>query len=992
MLTAEEQNENPITYGQFWQSVESLAYLLQSSGIGKGDKVAIFQTPNQLCISAIFATFMRGAIFVPLDPTLPAARLELLITKCEPKVVLFDGGGDILPPPLGTKKIDLREPLSDRHSKSTAQIPIFASDPAYIIFTSGTTGEPKGVIGSHGALLQSILSMGRSSDLDDSLVLLQQSSYSFDMSFAQIFVALSLGGTLCLLPHRKRLDLTVIAEDISRYHITCTVATPTEYTAWLRHADLEKLRQSHWVTAISGGESVQEQLLQQFRALNRPGLKFYNAYGPTETTMCSAVGQISYRDDPLAKVQSTSRPLITGSIYVLDCNMRHVPTGLPGEVYIGGSGVTLGYLNDPVATAHAFPENPFATEHFKQAGWTRMYKTGDRGRLDHTGNLLLEGRFADDSQVKVNGVRIELVEIETCVVRVSEGNIVAAAATVRAHNHTEFIVCHVILNKVGSCDSTAANLSQLREKLPLPNSVRPTMIIPVPKLPMTIAGKLDRNALRNLPLSLETIQLPAMNEQVSNDARKQLLDAWLEVLPSDYVSRPQPINSDTDFFSVGGTSISMLELKASIQRSFTVTVSIAELFEYSRFGDMLRRLSTTKNGQDHSDVDWSREATIPSDIYDSLNTCQITNAAKTTPVRHAPETVLMTGATGQLGSRILQKLLEHTHITRILCIGIRSLESKLADGTLPQPSETLSYFAGDLSRPRLGLSSADFESLSAIVDLVIHVGADVSHGRTYQTMRSTNVGSTCELARLCLKRGTPLHFVSSIEVALLGSPQQSFVLREQSLCSQNIWPSREDALGEGYGASKWVAEKFLEDLALKSGLPIWIHRPASIIDRLEDLYSESDNLAIQSATAPIIQALFHYCWKLKLVPSTRDWAEGIIHFVCTDSVAESILETALSDFDHENSSLQGLNVRYRHQIGTARVPIQEMKQYFNNMDPVRLQDGQTFQEVHIEEWIEAAEAEGLHKLTSSVLRSLYSRGLKLYLPDLSSDTVMKTTL
>nr|WHN38868.1 polyketide synthase 7/nonribosomal peptide synthetase [Elsinoe perseae] len=990
MFTAEEQNQDPVTYEQFWQSVESLACLLQRSGIHKGKTVAIFQTPTQLCIAAIFAIFMRGAIFVPLDPTLPAARLELMVARCKPMVVLFDGDAGISDPPLAAKTINLRVPPSDQYPDNTAQTPIFASDPAYIIFTSGTTGEPKGVIGNHGALSHSISSMGRSSGLDDSVVLLQQSSFGFDMSFAQIFVTLSLGGTLCLLPLGKRSDLTVMADVISRYHITCTIATPTEYAAWLRYADLERLRQSRWMTAITGGESVQDQFLQHLRALDRPDLKVYNAYGPTETTMCSAIGQIPYRDVSLANQRSVGYALEKESIYILDSNLRPVPLGLPGEVYIGGSGVTLGYLNDPLATAHAFLENPFATEQFKNAGWTRMYKTGDRGRLDDAGNLLLEGRFAGDSQVKVNGIRIELVEIETCIVLASEGRIVAAAATVRANNNTEFIVCHVVLKEVGSCDPPAVGLSQLAEKLPIPKSVRPTMMIPVPKLPMTIAGKLDRNALQHFPLSSEMTQLPAEDDeddQQIDDVWNGLREAWLQVLPSNHASPLQSINSDADFFSIGGTSISLLELRASIKRKFAVTIPIAELFECSRFGDMLRRLSTTNNGQHRPDVDWSMEATIPSNIWDSFDTSQITNAANRTPVRHPPETVLITGATGQLGSRILDKLLENKKITRILCIGIRSLEKKLADGTIPQPSEKLAYFPGDLSRPRLGLSSADFNSLSAIVDLVVHIGADVSHGRTYQTMKSANVGSASELARLCLVRETPLHFVSSSEVALLGSPQQRIVLREQSLCSQNIWPDQEDAVIEGYGASKWVAEKLLEDLASRSGLPVWIHRPASIIDRLEDLYRETDKFTIQRATTPIIQALFHYCWKLKMVPSTKGWAEGTIHFVRTDSVAESILETALSDSHHLNSSVQDSTVRYRHQIGTTRVPIEGMKDFMENVASGISQDGQTFQEVLIEEWIEAAEAEGLHKLTSFVLRSLHSRGSKLYLADLSSDIV-----
>ncbi|KAF2228301.1 hypothetical protein BDZ85DRAFT_210823 [Elsinoe ampelina] len=991
MFTAEERNQDPVTYQKLWESVESLACLLQYSGICKGDTVAIFQTPTHLCIAAIFAIFLRGAIFVPLDPTLPAARLDLMVTKCRPKVVLLDGDGGISFPSFAAKTINLREPLPDQHLDSIAQSPILASDPAYILFTSGTTGEPKGVIGSHGALSQSISSMGRSSGLDDSVVLLQQSSYSFDMSFAQIFVTLTLGGTLCLLPLGKRSDLTVMADVISRYHITCTIATPTEYQAWLGYADLENLRQSRWMTAVTGGESVGDQLLQLFRTLDRPDLKVYNAYGPTETTMCSSIGQISYRDDHLANQRSVGYALETESIYVLDGNLRPVPLGLPGEVYIGGSGVTLGYLNDPLATNHAFLENPFVTGYFRKAGWTRMYKTGDRGRLDDAGNLLLEGRFAGDSQVKVNGVRIELVEIETCIVRASEGRIVAAAATVRASNHTDFIVCHVVLNEVGSFDSRAAGLSQLAEKLPIPKSVRPTMMIPVPKLPMTIAGKLDRNALQHFPLSSETTQLPAEDDaedqKISDDAGEKLREAWMQVLPSNDASPRQSINSDTDFFSIGGTSLSLLELRASIKRKFAVTIPIAELFECSRFGLMLRRLSTATNRQHRPDVDWSMEAVIPSNIWDSLDTSRLTNAADRTPVRNPPETVLMTGVTGQLGSRVLEKLLDNTNITRILCIGIRSLEKKLADGTIPQPSGKLSYFHGDLSRPRLGLSSADFDSLSAIVDLVVHIGADVSHGRTYQTMKSANVGSTSELARLCLVRGAPLHFVSSSEVALLGSPQQRIVLRERSLCSQNIWPDQKDAVVEGYGASKWVAEKLLEDLASRSGLPVWIHRPASIIHRLEDLYRETDKPTIQSATAPIIQALFHYCWKLKMVPSTKGWAEGTIHFVRTDSVAESILETALSDSHHFDSSALDSTVQYRHQIGTTRVPIEGMKDFLENVASGMSQGGQTFQEVTMEEWIKAAEAEGLHKLTSSVLTSLHSRGSKLYLADLSSDVV-----
>ncbi|KAI9641360.1 hypothetical protein NHQ30_010162 [Ciborinia camelliae] len=347
----------------------------------------------------------------------------------------------------------------------TVSIYAVTSEPAVMLYTSGSSGTPKWIVLKHEGLqnwaepLAQIYSFGTE-------VVLQQTSPAFDLSLMQILTALCLGGSLFIIPRQQRGDAKAIAEAIASNGVTFTCAIPSEYATWLQYGK-QKLQDSiAWRKTFCAGESVPLSLVKQIKSLDKADLKFWNLYGPTEASLARTVSQI-----PLTSKFGTiaaGRPLPKYSVYVLDDRLRPVSIGMQGEIYIGGASVGLGYINKPELTATRFVANVFATPEDKINGWMTMHRPGDFGRWQENGELIIEGRI--DSQIKLRGLRINFGEIEHNLLEASDGVPKEAVVSLRTSSpgKPDFLIAHVAFAETKNTKQHRLNAikSELGKTLP----------------------------------------------------------------------------------------------------------------------------------------------------------------------------------------------------------------------------------------------------------------------------------------------------------------------------------------------------------------------------------------------------------------------------------------------------------------------------------------------------------------------------------------------
>ncbi|KAI0599583.1 hypothetical protein F4775DRAFT_600111 [Biscogniauxia sp. FL1348] len=979
------QNHN-LTYRQLQDLVHAIEDSLLSKGVSSGNHVAVYQSSTPELVCSMLAIMRIGAVYVPLDPATPPARLALIMGDCQPVALVVDGITNAkcegVTGMTGPSRINTSE-LTSLPGISTRPVAIkAASQPAVVLYTSGTTGTPKGVTLSHANLVNEVEVSEKFYGLDSSTVVLQQSALGFDMSVLQMFLALALGGTLVIAPADLRGDSIAITDLIVKKSITFTCATPTEYSSWLRYGNRQELQRSSWAGALSGGEPIPHSLLVALKDLSKNGLRLFNGYGPTETTCCSTKAEIRYFEEPSGNISTVTagRASPNESIYILDEQMRLLPTGLPGEIYIAGAGVACGYLNNPQQTKEAFLRNPFADSEYINKGWVNMYRTKDRGRLQADGQLLIEGRINDDTQVKIRGVRIDLQDIENTILNTAEGVISQAVASVRTnpssenHGDSKFIVAHVVFSpesRPSVSEQREMFLTNLLPRLALPQTMRPSMIVPLESMPLTSSSKLDRRAINALPLSLgkTTERYDENDAQIYTETEIKLKAIWEQVLSHSTLSWSTNISPSSDFFHVGGTSMLLLEVRQQIRKQLGATVRLISLFENSTLSAMASTIGS-QVPEDNQHTNWEDEASIPEGFFTTA-TKPLLNSPP--PATH-PQVILLTGVTGRLGQHVLQRLLRDPSVTKVICVAIRKIDDRISSGKLPAPSSRLHYYAGDLTAPRLGLSAADFNSLAAEVDAVLHIAAYVSHYMSYASMKAANVGSTRELARFCAQRRPqppiPLHFVSTAEVAMLGRGVAAFA--EESARDAGIAPAPHDAVVRGYATTKWVAERFLENAAAAvPGLRVWIHRPSSITAVVGGARGEDDDESDHSAPdAPVLQSLLHYFRKLRAVPTIAERLRGSLDLIAMDRVTEDIVRAVLQNRPDGAEE----SVSFLHHTGDETIPLERLREH------LEAEQGVPFQVMELAEWGRKAEAAGMHALFVGVLENLERHCKILYFP------------
>ncbi|KAA8649476.1 putative Nonribosomal peptide synthetase [Aspergillus tanneri] len=947
-IAVKDHEGNSLTYRQMLQRVQLIAATLEANGVRPSDFVAVYCEPTMNSVCYLLAVWRLNAVYVPLDPQNPVQRLQLILDDCHPAAIIYHA-----PTEQAMHQIDLlsSKPVTfcDFPFTSIPSIPNRSSSlsPACALYTSGSTGVPKGIVLTHANLVNQIMSIKRHFGIKREISL-QQSSLGFDVSLDQMLQPLIAGGTLIAVPRHLRGDAVELARLMLAENVTYTYATPSEYAALLRYGAGFLGQSESWRIAFVGGEALPTHLIRSFHALKRPGLRLINRYGPTEITVSSCCLSIDTYDPATVDISTVSvgYTLPNYSTYILSANGSPVPVGFVGEIVVGGSGVARGYLGKDALTRQRFLLDTFAGPDDIERGFTSMYRTGDKGRLLPNGELIYLGRMDGDSQIKLRGFRVELDDIANTILRVADGRLADAAVSVRGTHDEDgdrrFLVAFTIPSMTSNTGNDLhAFLKRLLYRLPLPPYMIPRLILPVENLPRNPNGKLDRGVLDQLPLSSAPEDV---SPQDLSEAQQTVVRVWKCCL--DESSLPSSWSPSTDFFQLGGNSLLIIRVQAMLREASGRQIPLPDLFQSSTVERMAALLTLDDGNYPVSQIDWHVE-TMPGEMEELQFAIPAPFPCPPSKADHGIE-VCLTGSTGFLGSALLRHFVADSRVSRIHCIAIRHSNNSCTSRTLAIMSDKIVQYAGDLRAPRLGVDLESWKTLAAKVDVIIHNGADVSFLKSYQSLQKANVQSTRELACIAFRRQIPLHFVSTGGVSQLA--------RVESLPPRSVANFRPPVDGSnGYVASKWASEAYLEECAARFHLPCTIHRPSNIVG---DGVPSTD----------LIQTIFQISVKIRAVPTTENWT-GYFDFVAVEDVAAKICQEVFCSLDESKKSTDGATPKQPqifHHCGDEKIPVGGIQKYLED------QNGLSLRTVDVDSWLDAARNAGL----SGVLESLVTATLK----------------
>jgi len=505
-----------------------------------------------------------GAAYVPLDPGYPKDRLNFMVQDSGIQtIVTLSSLADRLPhegPDLLC--LDRECDRISREPAETTNGPA-PSDVAYVIYTSGSTGQPKGVVICHQSLVNFLWSMKKRPGCSGRDVLLSVTTLSFDIAGLELFLPLLVGGRVELVSREVASDGRLLKRRMQECRPSIMQATPATW---------RMLIDAGWegttgLTALCGGEALSRDLADQL--LGRTAA-LWNMYGPTETTIWSTVSQVETEDSEI----TIGRPIANTQLYILDPSLRPVPIGVPGELYLGGDGVGLGYFKRPDLTVERFIPNPFSDR-----PGARLYKTGDRARYQSDGDVVHLGRL--DHQVKIRGFRIELGEIEAALrTHASVRQVVVAAQRDQSGGHK--LVAYLI-----HADGQRPFAKELRALVAekLPDYMVPSHFIVLPAFPLTANGKVD---VRALPLPSEVRDLKEEAAVTPRTALElQLAALWQQVLGVS------AIGVHDNFFHLGGHSLAAVQLFAYLEQVFGKGLPLATLFQAPTVAQLAATLSAS---------------------------------------------------------------------------------------------------------------------------------------------------------------------------------------------------------------------------------------------------------------------------------------------------------------------------------------------------------------------------------------------------------------
>ncbi len=588
-------HDDKLTYAQLDEKSNQLANYLIAKGVKPGSLVGLCIERSCNLIVGVLGILKAGAGYVPLDPEYPQERLQYMIETAQMPLLITNQNLVNKLPESKAEKILIENIQSGNSATSTKTIQHPSTDIAYVLFTSGSTGMPKGVAMPHKPLVNLITWQLKNTAVLEGGKTLQFAPISFDVSFQEIFSTLSCGGTLVMIEDELRLNAVnllnfVAKEKINRVFLPFIALQHLCEVAENFSGDLSSLKEM-----ITAGEQLQStQYIRNFFKRNKKCV-LWNHYGPTEGHVVTAY-KLGADPDQWNALPSIGKPIDNAEIYILDENGNPLYENQEGELYIAGVSVAKGYLNRDDLTKEKFVDNPFSK------GAT-MYKTGDLAKYLADGNIEYFGRI--DGQVKVRGYRIELGEIELTLDKHSSVN--AAVVIAREDEPGDKRLVAYLIPEQGK----NINASELRKFLSdkLPEYMMPSAFVQMESFPRTPSGKIDR---RNLPApSNKRPELSTLFAAPQSDMEKQFAKLWCKLLKIDSVG------TSDNFFELGGNSLLALKFIAELRQEHNLDLPVVKMYQHPDILSLVKFLSndsTTKSFYDAAQERYTSDAQINKQI------------------------------------------------------------------------------------------------------------------------------------------------------------------------------------------------------------------------------------------------------------------------------------------------------------------------------------------------------------------------------------------
>jgi len=547
--------DKQLTYCELNRRANQLAHYLQALGIEPEVLVGLCVERSLEMVVGLLGILKAGAAYVPLDPAYPKERLTFMLEDSQVPVLLTEEKlvAGLLEQKARVVCLDRDWGVIAQKSEENPVSGVKCQNLAYVIYTSGSTGKPKGVLVAHQGLCNLASAQIRCFDVELSSRVLQFASFSFDASIWEVVMALCSGAMLCLGTKDSLLPGTALMQLLYEQAITHVTLPPSALAA-LPTEELPALR-----TIIVAGEACSTDLVAQWST----GRRFFNAYGPTESTVCATVAECT----DSSRKPSIGRPIANTQIYILDRNLQPVPIGVPGELHIGGVGLACGYLNRPKLTEEKFIPNPFSDE-----PGARLYKTGDKACYLPDGNIEFIDRL--DHQVKIRGFRIELREIEAALaLHLNVLQTVVIAQEDKAGNKR--LVTYVVPNQ-GQVPTSSELRRFLKQKLP--DYMVPATFVMLEALPLTPNGKVDRRLLPAPDSSQRSLE---KNFVAPRTPTEEVIAAiWVDILGL------KQVGIHDNFFELGGHSLLATQVISHLRKAFQVELTLRTLFERSTTAEL----------------------------------------------------------------------------------------------------------------------------------------------------------------------------------------------------------------------------------------------------------------------------------------------------------------------------------------------------------------------------------------------------------------------
>jgi len=810
------ESEN-ISYLELSLRVTQVSSNLLESGIKEGSIVALWMKKSPEYIVFILAIWKLGAVFLPIDDMTPEARVDWICRDAKIQFLIKKIGQDETQFQNLRSEATVGEPVESKVRERIILSPDTLREPqgarvAYIIYTSGSTGNPKGVVVPHEGIVNFLEKQIEVFQISSKSKILQYLSIGFDASLSEIGITLLSGAEIRIEKEKNLKSIDSLIEILEKERITHICLPPS----LLPILPIEKIPTS-LETIIIGGEVCPVDTVR----LWAKKFRIVNVYGPTEATVCSSLIVCGVNwDKPLI-----GNPIPNREFHVLNEDLSEVREGESGELYLSGVGLVKEYLNLPELTKEKFPF----------LNGTRFYKTGDHVLKHSSFEIEFLGRM--DRQFKLRGNLIEPNEVERVLAAHPK---ISFAHVMKRKVNREVLVAYIQWNSQchpelqlpnlyveGYNDKTPNFIKEIKHYLStfLPKWMIPERFVFLEKIPLNANEKLDINALPELEMTRPNYL--RLYKKAESEREIKLCEIFERILGIN------PIGTEDDFFNLGGDSISMISLLTECSL-LGINLSPEKFIQNPTVEGI-----TKQGGVESivfSKVEFlNQEAFLDVEIGEAIQNSTLT--------QNIFSNILLTGATGFLGSRILYELRQNSKAD-IYCI-VRNLKKRDPKKILEkifskqdiqiQDWTQIHFIEGDISKPMLGLCELDWEFLTSKIGTVFHFAAEVNLVLPYDKLKPTNTESTKEILKFCsTKFRKYLYYASTLSVFVSSDDSREIFYENDKL----------DTMSEvygGYAQSKWVSEKLLIN-AKQSGMDtIFIYRFGLITGDSKTGYSKTDD-------------------------------------------------------------------------------------------------------------------------------------------------------